>query len=515
MKYWILFLLVLVNVYSVEFEVIQETGDSRNRYDLVFIGDRYFEGEMQEYAEDVNYIWAALSKHYAFWNRYKNFFNVYRLDLQSSQINTEEIKDPINSAFGIDFLNGNFKGRAVKDWQKSLEFSSSMGVGNESTIILTNRYYTAGFAATNPRTGLIYSAPWASIVAHELGHIIAYAGDEYKVKLQSAHFNLFENFAKDENQAEERWGHWIGYKDNFTGYEINKPFKKEGSNFFIPSKSNGLMNNSGSGDLHAFNREKMILGMYEYINPIDAHTENNKTIKPNGILELKVVDQNVISVAWVVDNKIISEESVLRLSEFNFKDDTIVYGCAWDNTLNTDFKTNNRGGWVRRDIDSLLLQTVSWKISKNSNEYFDNEVPNFLNLVLGNTSQIKFFNEKDVITLKGGDEKKYDWYTQGNDVENYILPDNQYGYILPNLLKLISVEINSSGWVDAGFFGILLIYNNGWAYHINHGWIYIAEEFGDLSLWIWLESRKDWLWVNQESHPYFYSNNLKDWIYIN
>ena len=491
MKYWILFL-ISFNLFSADHESLQQTGRSENRFDLVFIGDRYFADEMDQYHSDVNCIWQGMTEHYAFWNRYKNFFNIHRIDLVSIENNASEIRDPSNSAFGIDFLNGNFKGRATSDWSRALDLSESIGVGNESTIILTNRYYNLGFAATNPRTGLIYAAPWISIVAHELGHIIGYVGDEYKVTLQEAHFNLFENFAKNEGQANERWGHWIGYSDNFLGYTIGSPYMEHDTNYFKPTSYDGLMNTSAGGDLHALNREKMILGMYEYVNPIDSYTENKKTISRNAVLELNVVDRNVISTAWVINGSIVSNEASIDLSKFNLNAGDIVYGCAWDNSLNTDFKTNDRGGWVRKDDRGLLSQIVSWKIGNYNylynisytSDYIEGDNSHLLDLILSSSSETVFFDEDNVTTFSVGDESGDD---SGSD-------SNTEG---------------SGYWTHTDLFG--LIYdsrNGGWIYHPKYQWMYVTPE------WYWIESERDWMWTKVGIYPYFYSNNLKTWVLL-
>ena len=489
MRYWILFL-ISFNLFSAEYTSIQNTGRSENRFDLVFIGDRYFEDEMNKYFEDVNYIWEALSRHYAFWNRYKNFFNVHRIDMISYLNRPEDINDPSNSAFGIDFNLGYWDG--WNDWQKCLSIAEKFGIENETTCILTNRVFGVGTALDRSSTKLIYSAPWASIVAHEIGHILGMAGDEYSGEIQEYMFDYAFNMARSDSEARQRWGHWIGYTDPVSGYEIKEPYMRDGTNYFVPTRSNGLMNNSGSGDFHAVNREQMILELYKRVSPIDSHTENNKTINSNIVLELNVVDKSVISTAWVVNNKIISTAQSLNLAELNLDENTTVYGCAWDNTLNSDYLSNNRGGWVRVDKSQSLAQIVSWKVSDVTGEHLDGNNSHLIPFLLANTFEENFFNTEEVVMFKGGDEKKYEWYT--SDTEEKEEEEE---------------EEEELGWFDSGFWGAFYVSSNDWIYHIKYGWMYLSGN------WSWMESRRDWLWTQENCFPYFYSNNLQEWIYLN
>ncbi len=525
MKYWILFLLVLVNVYSIEFEVIQETGDSRNRYDLVFIGDRYFEGEMQEYAEDVNDIWFGLIKDYAFWNRYKNFFNVYRLDAISVENNLEEIRDPVNSYLGLDFIKGVRPGWSQM-WNRNLELFKKLGVGHDSTIVLTNRWYNLGTALMHPGQdhigiGISVSSAELSIVNHEMGHILSLAADEY---LNQANFLTLRapNFAKTAEIGYEKWGHWIGYTDPYTKFEIKEPFKRKGTNYFVPTESNGIMHHDNTGDFHAVNREKMILGMYNWLNPIDSFTENNTTITSDKILEINVIDPEVISVAWILDDQIISRSNTLELDVFNIKEGSIIYGCAWDTALNSDYKTNDRGGWVRKDDDNLTYQIISWEISGQKKQYSGSENPNILKILLDNTLKTEFkkadtpnneVSNNNNIEQVQTEESKVLIQSEIEELKVQIESENEK--FISSRFHNNLIKINENNWVDAGFFGILRVFDNGWGYHVNHGWIYIAEDTEDFSLWFWSESMKDWMWVTEEFPSYFYSNNLGDWIYIN
>jgi IgA Peptidase M64 len=75
---------------------IQRTGPSKNRIDVVFLGDGYTAAEQEAYLAQVRARWAqlsAISPH----SRYKNFFNVWAVNVVSPDSGVDN--DP---SLGID-----------------------------------------------------------------------------------------------------------------------------------------------------------------------------------------------------------------------------------------------------------------------------------------------------------------------------------------------------------------------------------------------------------------------------
>ena len=398
MKYFLLYISFFSALFSTSYNTIHSSGASDNRLDLVFIGDRYFSDEIKQYEADVDNIWKSLYGEYAFWNRYKNFINVHRIDMVSVLNNPEDIRDSNNSAFGLDFNLGYWDG--ANDWSKAVSITDGFSLGNEITCILTNRVFGLGTALDRSSTGLIYATPWPSVIAHEIGHILGMAGDEYRTTIQEYMYDYAFNMARSSEEAAQRWGHWIGYKDPFNGFEINEPYQKEGTNFFRPSRSNGLMNHDSSGDFHAVNREQIILQLYRYVNPVDSHTETRVSVNSDHILEINVVDPDVVSIAWIIDGQIISNSSKLDLGSLDLTEDKLIYGLAWDNSLNLDYRTNDRGGWIREDEDSRTFRNISWmyKVDKSMQAHDQGGNINYLNLAMTSSTVKNFFNHTEVIS---------------------------------------------------------------------------------------------------------------------
>lgn len=497
---WAFFLLPLALTWAKTHETIHNSGSSDNRLDLVFIGDRYFADEMVDYEKDVETIWSGMQSNYAFWNRYKNFVNVHRIDLVSILNNPDDIKDVNNSAFGIDFNLGYWDG--WNDWLKCLSITDELNIGNECTTILTNRVFGLGTALDRSSTSLIYAAPWTSIVAHEIGHILGMAGDEYQTTIQEYMYDYAFNMARSSEEAKQRWGHWIGYKDSFRGYEINEPYQKEGANYFKPTSYDGLMNNSNTGDFHAVNREQIILQLYKYVSPIDSHTETNSSVNNTHALEINVVDPSVVDIAWIVDNKIVSSESTLQISQLNLSQDTLIYGCAWDNSLNTDYQKDDRGGWVRNDEHNRTFRILSWQFkTDNSIKEIHSQSDNkdYLSLVLETTIAAQYFDQE--LLSK----------STGPDVSNARFSGNSQSAI-EVATEEVAEEVTSLGW-QSTWLGDYLPFSNGWIYHAKIYWMYIQPDSQD-GIWGYT-SNDGWMWSNPRIYPYFYVNSTKEWIYIN
>src|SRR5687768_6570141 len=80
-----LLVLCLPHAASAEpFETVVNNGTAANRVDIVILGDGYTAADMQKYHNDVQNLVAQFFNHDPF-REYRNFFNVHRVDVVSSQ----------------------------------------------------------------------------------------------------------------------------------------------------------------------------------------------------------------------------------------------------------------------------------------------------------------------------------------------------------------------------------------------------------------------------------------------
>jgi hypothetical protein len=79
------------------------------------------------------------------------------------------------------------------------------------------------------------------------------------------------------------------------------------------------------------------------------------------------------------------------------------------------------------------------------------------------------------------------------------------------ILKSDSLEL-SGGWLQNSWFGIYKDFENGWIYHIIHGWLYLASD-SEGGIWAWSQDR-GWTWSNKDIYPFIFIQNKGSWIYL-
>ena len=191
------------------------------------------------------------------------------------------------------------------------------------------------------------------IALHEVGHSFAALADEYDFGGPTTYSGgepIQPNVTTDPTGA--KWAHWLGYEQPGVGtigvYEGGL-YSKFG--IYRPSV-NSKMNSLGQ-PFDAVSREQFILRIYDYVDPIDAHTDNSARLVNRDSVFVDVIDPAVIKVRWSVDGRTIQDGGVYAfdLSDQGYGLGTFaVTALAYDDT-----------GWVRTDLGKLQ-QTVTWTI---------------------------------------------------------------------------------------------------------------------------------------------------------
>ncbi|MDA8991745.1 hypothetical protein N9H45_09480, partial [Opitutales bacterium] len=94
---------------------------------------------------------------------------------------------------------------------------------------------------------------------------------------------------------------------------------------------------------------------------------------------------------------------------------------------------------------------------------------------------------------------------QTNSVENQTPAEKAL-----SALAAESTELNG-GWNQSTWFGLYKSYENGWIYHINHGWLFLSADSHD-GIWTWSQNR-GWTWSKEAIYPFIYQSNIGNWIY--
>jgi hypothetical protein len=471
MRYWILFL-ISYSLSANTYDRVFISGNSNNRCDIVFLQPN---NESPTLPQDVAQMWDDTCEYYPFYGRYKNFFNIHVISRDDLVID-EWWNSTWRMREYFEILDKDFKHRDIGMIIRGLNTNSGQVT---SSIFLDDRRGWMG--STN-----MY------VFAHEMGHAIGHLADTYvnyfKYKMwypaniilpESAEiFKGHEYLNPKVESGLDKWKRWQGYTDPISGISVDapymhitEPYKDPNSttvtNYWRPSSQPSLMNHSGM-PFDAVAREQMVLSIHRYVNPLDSYSDNNLSINDFDILEANVVDKDVIDVLWSVNGEPISSQHSLVIKDLNLTQDTNITLTAWDNTLNDDYETDDRGGWVRTS--------------------------DFL------TNYYVHPNGADIISER--------------DESNKLTQIIHYNYVKNSEIKkwhdLIPYAV--ANWKQSNWFGIFAIFESDWIYHEKLAWVYVHQ--AEQGLWLYLEG-EGWHWTSKEIYPYIYSFNDNIWRLVN
>ena len=85
----------------------------------------------------------------------------------------------------------------------------------------------------------------------------------------------------------------------------------------------------------------------------------------------------------------------------------------------------------------------------------------------------------------------------------------------PLVGNLHKIERIAEDWYSSSWFGTFFQSEEGWAYHIDFGWIYPTVD-SSANVWFW-HVELGWVWVNEETFSayFIWSNINQDWLYWN
>ena len=344
------------------FDTAISNGPSRNRVDIVFAGDGYQSSEIETtYSNHVkaltDYMFSdnLLSQPFG---RYKNFFNAHRVNVVSVEFGGD---DPSTNTFRDTALDASYLWDGLT--QRLLYVSESKtdaaiasafsgtGIDPEMLFVTVNEtQYGGGGGKYAVYAGGNQAA--LEVALHEVGHSFAGLADEYGgfTTPYTGSEPTQLNVTSDATGA--KWAHWIGYDQPGIGtigaYEGG--FYHD-SGIYRPALDSKMRSLNQPFD--AISREQFILRIYDYVDPIDAHTDNSAWLVNTDFVSIDVIDPAVIKVRWSVDGKIIQDGGVYAfdLSDRGYGLGTFtITALAYDDT-----------DWVRTNLDKLQ-EIVNWTV---------------------------------------------------------------------------------------------------------------------------------------------------------
>ena len=204
----------LLVMAAAEVVPVQVTGDSADRFDLVFVGDGYTTDDLTTYTANVKSKWEELSAVEPF-ATYRQYFNVWQVNVVSPESGVDH--DPTkgllkNTALDMGFWcqgrDANTERLLCVNETKAKEFAA-LAPASDQVIALGNTTKYGG-AGGSVATAAGSNAQAGQIAIHELGHSIGGLADEYDYPyLNYTGTEPREiNVTKDPTGA--KWGEYLG-----------------------------------------------------------------------------------------------------------------------------------------------------------------------------------------------------------------------------------------------------------------------------------------------------------------
>jgi hypothetical protein len=362
-----------VTVVLASHTTVINNGPNSNRVNVVFLGDGYTAAEINTtYPAHI----VAMTNHMFNppsgvitrdpYPRYKNFFNVHRVNVTSNQNGADVSPEGIFRDTAFDaayFFDGSTERLLyINDTKANNALNTALshaGFNADVRMMTVNdSRYGGGGGTYSVYAGGNGSA--TEVALHEMAHTFSGLADEYGgFTLPYGGAEPSEiNVTKDPSGA--KWAHWKGYTQAGIGvigaYEGARYYD---NGLYRPSQ-NSKMRNLGQ-PFDAIAREKIILDIYAIVDPLDNHLSNVAPLIDPPELWVEAIDARVIEVEWFVNGSKVpgARGEHFRLLDYGFGEGVFsVNARAFDPT---GFDPVN--GWVRRNPNQLE-QTVSWTVTQ-------------------------------------------------------------------------------------------------------------------------------------------------------
>jgi len=357
-------------VFGGPFTTIVNTGSSDNRVDIVFLGDGYTTADIAAgtYSNHINsyldYMFSNSQNSDPFF-RYRNYFNVHSIEVVSNQAGADAPPESIFRDTALDasyYFDGSTQRLLYINETKADDALQAglLGAGftAEMQFVTVNdtRYGGAGGEYA------VYAGGNTSaheIALHEIAHSFSNLADTYGgiTTPYTGKEPIEANVTKDSTGA--KWSRWHGYDQPGIGvigaYEGGRYHDK---GIYRPSNNSKMRSLNQPFD--AVEREKIILDIYNYVDPFDSWHDNSTPLIDPGQLFVNRIDDAVIDMEWFVDDLLIPTATgeMFDLTDFGYgPGNYVIKARGFDPTA---FDLVN--GWVRMN-QSELEQFIFWTVT--------------------------------------------------------------------------------------------------------------------------------------------------------
>ena len=351
-----------------DYTTIIDNGTPLNRVDVVFLGDGYTAADIAAgtYSGHID----AMLDH--LFNdgedpfvRYRNFFNVHRIDVVSNESGADIPTDGIYRDTALD-ASYSWAGGAERLLSADMTKAGAAlnagldgaGFGADVKLVTVNESkYGGGGGVFAVYAGGNASTP--EIALHELGHCLGKLADEYAYD-ETTYTGIepsAANVTANSDTATVKWSDWLGYEDP-DHPEMGPIGLYEGAAYYnhgmYRATENSKMRALG-WPFNAVSREEIILQIYDHVWPLDFWRPSGSPLVDPDQLWVDTIDPDVIAVQWYVDGDPLAGATG---ETFTLADHDIdpgqheIAALAYDSII---------GDWVRRDLAELQME-VSWNV---------------------------------------------------------------------------------------------------------------------------------------------------------
>jgi IgA Peptidase M64 len=366
----VLLILCLPQIAKAEpFETIIDNGSAANRVDIVILGDGYTSSQMEKYKNDVQNAMTLFFNNEPF-HEYRNFFNVHRIDVVSSQSGADHPERAlfVNTALDATYNCAQIQRLICVNNGKVFTIlgNSVNPLQRDIVIVIVNdpEYGGSGgsVAVTSTHVEVI------ELILHELGHSFGLLADEYGGPPPPACNDTIEPSAANATKASERslikWNQWIDAStpiptlstiQGVPGLYVGAVYCDAG--LYRPT-AGSKMRFLGR-PYEQINTEQLIRRIYNFVLPIDGSAPGvaDITLTTAQSQSFSVTPQvtlsNTIRVDWFLDG-------VFQSTGTGFTVNNLISG---PHVVDAVVKDNTP--LVRKDTENLLSETSRWNLTVN------------------------------------------------------------------------------------------------------------------------------------------------------
>ena len=183
-------------------ETIINNGSAANRVDIAILGDGYTSGQMQKYRDDVQSLMTRFFNEEPF-GEYRNFFNVHRIDVISSQSGADhpERSVLVNTALDATYNCSGIQRLICVNLAKvnTILGGSVTPSQRDVVFVIVNdpEYGGSGGSVAVTSTNSLFLLT----IHHEVGHSLGMLADEYGGPPPPSCNNTMEPFAVNATKA--------------------------------------------------------------------------------------------------------------------------------------------------------------------------------------------------------------------------------------------------------------------------------------------------------------------------